>query len=103
MAEAEARKRTPPPPEVLATDGRTDGEERRRERGCHPGKLAGRSQKREAESDILPHVTVIGEYDFLAPVAGLGRILVRATAIHTLLSLSCVMIVEGTVRMLHCN
>ena len=84
--------------EVLAADGRADGEEGARQRRRHARQLADRSQERQADAHILAHVAVLGQHDPLAPVAGLGELVVRAAAVHPLLAVLRVVVGERKVR-----
>ena len=69
----EARQRAARSAEILAADGRADGEECARQRRRHARQLADRGEERQPDAHILQHVAVLGQHDALAPVARVGR------------------------------
>src|SRR6266516_8104086 len=77
--------------EIRPADRPADRQKGFRQRRYNPGQLSNRNQKRQAKVQILPHVAMLREHNRLAPVAGFSETIVRATAIHPLLALGCVM------------
>src|ERR1700730_19232965 len=98
MAETEICQRTPALHKILAADGTTDGEKRECQGRRNPRQFSDRNQKRKAEAQILPHIAVLGQYQPLAPVAGIGEAIVRAAAIHPWLALARVVMSQREVR-----
>ncbi len=88
----------PPCQEVLAADRAADGEKSPRQRRCNAGQVRHRDQQRQAETQILAHVAMLGENDPLAPVAGIGQAVMRAAAIHPLLAFAGVMMRQRKMR-----
>ena len=58
-----------------------------RQRRLHTRQVAHRHEERQPDANILQHVAVLGQHDALAPVAGVGELVVRAAAVHPLLAL----------------
>src|SRR5258708_34213843 len=98
IAEPETCEGAPPVHETPAADPPTDSQKRFRQRRGNPGQLSSRDHKRQTKAQIFPHIAMLCEHNLLAPVTGIGQAVVRATTIHPLLALGCVMMRQRKVR-----
>src|SRR5436309_1906790 len=62
------------------------------------GNSRGGDQERQAKAQILPHIAMLRQHDALAPIAGVGQAVMRATAIHPFLALLCIVMRQWKMR-----
>src|SRR5689334_16612352 len=98
MAEAETAKCASAGPKILTANSLANGEKGFCQRRFHAGETGSGDQKRQPELQVLAHVAVLRQGDGLAPVAGIGKPVVRAAAIHPFLALFCIMVRQRKVR-----
>src|ERR1041384_2347012 len=98
MAEAETGQGASARQKILATDRAADGKKAFCQWRFHAGKPGSRDQKRQSKPKVLAHVAVLRQRDTFAPVAGIGKAVMRAAAIHPFLAVCCIMVCQRKMR-----
>src|SRR5882724_4966529 len=91
-AKAEVRQRAAVVRKILPADRAANSKESFGQWRGDPREFSDRGQKRQTQPQILPHITVFGQNDPLAPVTGVSETVVRAAAIHPDLTVGRVMV-----------